>query len=228
MPMTKLFQSITGRSLLPSAGEAQETKRQPFGFSPDKQAAPLQSGLRPHKRGAGVSRGVLTDARNRIPRLLAFAIVVSFLPSPILAQQTVPRSARAVALGKRVKCMCGGCNDAAGSCYHSGGTFSGPCDTALGMLKEVDRQVASGKSDDAILKSFVQEYGPTVLIEPPKSGFNLTAWIMPVAVPLLALGFLYGVLRRWQEPRQGLPATSPSVPPDVLARVQREAEKDDP
>ena len=162
-----------------------------------------------------------------IPGLLAFAILLALLPASIFAQQTGARSPRAAALGKRVKCMCGGCNDAAGSCYHSGGTFSGPCDTALGMLKKIDERVARGESDDAILKSFVQEYGPTVLIEPPKSGFNLTAWIMPVAVPLLALGFLYGILRRWQQPRPGLPATAPSVPPEVLAQVQRETEKDD-
>ena len=166
-------------------------------------------------------------SHNRIFGFLAFATAVSFLPAPIFAQQTAPRSPRAVALGKRVKCMCGGCNDAAGSCYHSGGTFSGPCNTALGMLKEIDERVGRKESDDTILKSFVQEYGPLVLIEPPKSGFNLTAWIMPVAMPLLALGLLYGILRRWQQPRPGMPVTAPSVPPETLARVQREAERDD-
>jgi cytochrome c-type biogenesis protein CcmH/NrfF len=154
-------------------------------------------------------------------------IAILFLSAPIFAQQTAVRSPRATALGKRVKCMCGGCNDAAGLCYHSGGTFSGPCDTALGMLKEIDEHVARGESDGAILKAFVQEYGPTVLIEPPKSGFNLTAWIMPVAVPLFALGALYGILRRWHEPRAGTPAARTGVPPDILARVQREAEKDE-
>lgn len=160
--------------------------------------------------------------------LLALLIVMLLLPAPISAQPTAARNPGVTALGKRVKCMCGGCNDAAGSCYHSGGTFSGPCDTALGMLKEIDEHVARGESDGAILKSFVQQYGPTVLIEPPKSGFNLTAWIMPIAVPFLALGALYGILRRWQQPRGATPATATRVPPELLARVQREAGRDDP
>jgi len=95
------------------------------------------------------------------------------------------------------------------------------------MLKQIDERVARNESDDAVLKTFVQEYGPLVLVEPPKRGFNWMAWIMPVALPLLALGLLYGILRRWQQQRPSLPATSPSVPPDILARVQREAEKDD-
>lgn len=165
-------------------------------------------------------------------RVLALGIAAPlvFLMVPVASSafaQQVAHNPRAAALGKRVKCMCGGCNDAAGSCYHSGGSFSGPCDTALGMLKQIDERVARNESDDAVLKTFVQEYGPLVLVEPPKRGFNWMAWIMPVALPLLALGLLYGILRRWQQQRPSLPATSPSVPPDILARVQREAEKDD-
>ena len=33
--------------------------------------------------------------------------------------------------------------------------------------------VARNDSDDLILQAFVQEYGPTVLAEPPTKGFNL-------------------------------------------------------
>jgi cytochrome c-type biogenesis protein CcmH/NrfF len=162
-----------------------------------------------------------------IPGFLALWLALLLLPPSTLAQQTVARGSRAIALRERVKCMCGGCNDAVGSCYHSGGTFSGPCDTALGMLKEVDAHLARGESDPAILKSFVQVYGPTVLIEPPKSGFNLTAWIMPIVVPLFGLSALYGVLRRWKRQPRGTPAIPIRVPPDMLARVQREAGRDD-
>ena len=138
------------------------------------------------------------------------------------AQQT----ARAKALGLRVKCMCGGCNDAAGACYHSGGEFSGPCEAALGMLKEIDQRVARNESDDEILKAFVKEYGPTVLMEPPKSGFDLTAWIMPVAVPLIAFIAVWEVVRRWRR-RAALLPPAPDVPADLLARVHHEAGRDE-
>jgi cytochrome c-type biogenesis protein CcmH/NrfF len=157
----------------------------------------------------------------------AAGAVADEAPGPTL---NAVQAARAKELGKRVKCMCGGCNDAAGLCYHSGGTFSGPCPMALAMLKKIDTQVANGESDDAILKSFVQEYGPTVLIEPPKSGFNLTAWIMPIAVPLVAFFAVWEVVRRWRH-RAALTPTAgpgaPAVPHDLLDRVRADADKDD-
>ena len=57
-----------------------------------------------------------------------------------------------------------------------GGAFSGPCDTALGMLKKIDERIAQGNSDDLIVQSFVQEYGQAVLTEPPHSG-SWDAWL---------------------------------------------------
>jgi cytochrome c-type biogenesis protein CcmH/NrfF len=163
----------------------------------------------------------------------ALAVAATIAAVPVRAQEpaslTAAQSARAKDLGKRVKCMCGGCNDAAGSCYHSGGAFSGPCPMALDMLKKVDAHVANGESDDAILKSFVQEYGPTVLIEPPKSGFNLTAWIMPIVVPLIALIGVWEAVRRWRHRAVVAPAAGAGAPPvarDLLERVQRETGRD--
>jgi len=144
----------------------------------------------------------------------------------LLAQETAS-SPRAKALSLRVKCMCGGCNDPAGACYHSGGTFSGPCEAALAMIKEINQRIARGESDDAILKDFVGEYGPTVLVEPPKSGFDLTAWVMPVLVPLVAFFVVWEVLRQWRRRAGRNPAPAPTVSPDMLARVRHESEKDE-
>ena len=172
----------------------------------------------------------LSVAHNR-KRAAASASVVSFVlaltlmifgVSPALAQQT----ARAKALGMRVKCMCGGCNDPAGACFHSGGEFSGPCATAKGMLKEIDEHVARGESDDEILKDFVREYGPTVLVDPPAAGFDWTAWIVPIVVPLVALFGGWVMIRKWrQSASEESPRKEASVAPDILARVQHDVEK---
>jgi len=153
------------------------------------------------------------------------ALFVCF-PSAVLAQQTA-QTARAKALSMKLKCMCGGCNDAVGGCYHSGGTFSGPCDTALGMLKEINQRIARNETDDQILKGFVQEYGPTVLIDPPAKGFNLTAWVMPVVVPIIAFVAVWEVVRRWRHHARLEPAAPADVPSDLLARVQRDVEGSD-
>lgn len=143
---------------------------------------------------------------------------------PVQAQTQQPTHAKV--LGQRLKCMCGGCGDTASSCNHTGGAFSGPCDTAKGMLKEASDRIASGSSDDLVLQSFVQEYGPTVLIEPPKAGFNLLAWIMPIVLPILALIAVWAVVRRWRHRAILVPAGGPGISPDLLARAQREAERD--
>jgi Cytochrome C biogenesis protein len=146
--------------------------------------------------------------------------------SQLAVQLTPEQAARSKSLGKRVKCMCGGCDDAAGMCTHSGGAFAGPCDTAKGELKEIDARVARGDSDDLILQSFVQEYGPTVLIEPPKSGFNWLAWIMPVAFPIVALFLVWQVVRRWHRRAALAPASGPALSADLLDRARREADKE--
>jgi cytochrome c-type biogenesis protein CcmH/NrfF len=141
-------------------------------------------------------------------------------PAPALSpQQTV----RAQTIGKRMKCMCGGCDDAAGMCTHSGGSFAGPCDTAKAELKEVSVRVARGESDDLISQDFVQEYGPTVLVEPPKHGFSWFAWIMPVAFPIVAVLLVWGVVQRWRERAALTPAGGPPIDPGLLARAHRES-----
>jgi cytochrome c-type biogenesis protein CcmH/NrfF len=139
--------------------------------------------------------------------------------SPTPAQETP----RAKALSKRVLCMCGGCEDSAGMCNHPGGTFSGPCETARGMQKDLDAHVSRGESDDQILQAMVEQYGPTVLVEPPKKGFDLLAWIMPIAVPLIALVLVWEVVRRWRHKATLAPAGGPQVSAEFLARAQREA-----
>ena len=149
---------------------------------------------------------------------LATIITVS-AATPARAQETP----RGKALGKRVLCMCGGCEDSAGLCNHPGGTFSGPCETARGMQKDLDAHVTRGESDDQILQAMVEQYGPTVLVEPPEKGFDLLAWIMPIAVPLIALVLVWEVVRRWRHKATLAPAGGPLVSPELLARARQEA-----
>lgn len=129
---------------------------------------------------------------------------------------------RAKSLSKKVMCMCGGCNDTAGTCNHTGGAFSGPCDTAKAMQKEVADRVNRGDSDDLVLQSFVQEYGPTVLPDPPKKGFTWLVWIAPIALPLFALFLIWEVVGRWRRKQELAPAGVPPVSADLLDRARRE------
>jgi hypothetical protein len=134
-------------------------------------------------------------------------------------------------LGMKVKCMCGGCNDSAGGCYHVGGAFSGPCDTALGMLKKIDERVAQGNSDDLIVQSFVQEYGQAVLTEPPHSGFGRVAWWIPALALIGGFALVLAVISRWRKRLTPEPALAgggnvSAISSEMLERARLQAARD--
>jgi cytochrome c-type biogenesis protein CcmH len=91
------------------------------------------------------------------------------------------------------------------------------------MQKDLDLRVARSESDDAILTAYVQQYGPTVLVEPPNKGFDLLAWVMPILVPLIALVLVWQAVRGWRHKAVLAPAGGPPIDPRLLARVEREA-----
>jgi cytochrome c-type biogenesis protein CcmH/NrfF len=159
----------------------------------------------------------------RIQRILAAALFLFVCTSPFWIIPVAAQSDRAKQVGMKLKCLCKGCDMAAGICSHPGGAFSGPCETAKGILKEVDGQLAQGKSEAQIIQYFVKEYGSIVYIEPPKSGFGLVAWVTPFAFLLLGAGLIVLVLRKWLA--RGLtqsPATvsAPDVTNESLQRAR--------
>ena len=133
-------------------------------------------------------------------------------------------------LGTKVRCMCGGCNDSAGTCYHVGGAFSGPCETAQAMLRTIDQRLAKGESDDLIVQSFVQEFGQAVLVEPPHSGFGGLAWWIPVLAFIAGLGLVLAVISRWRKRIAPEPvlagASGHAVSAESLERARVQAARD--
>jgi cytochrome c-type biogenesis protein CcmH len=177
-----------------------------------------------------VTRGKNLRSRNFLKSRITLAVFagvlllgsVSAMPTA-LAQQ----NPHAKKLANGMKCMCGGCEDSAGQCSHPGGSFSGPCETARGMQKDLDDRVAKNQSDDDIMAAYVTQYGPTVLVEPPKKGFDLLAWVMPVLLPILALIAVWFVVRNWRKKAQLAPAGGLSVDAEFLARARNEAGRGD-
>jgi cytochrome c-type biogenesis protein CcmH/NrfF len=148
-------------------------------------------------------------------RTIALTFVLLLVAPYSFAQET----ARARALGQKLMCVCG-CNQVLISCNHVG------CSYSHDMIKQLDERVARNEPDDLTVQAFVQEYGPTVLSAPPAKGFNRVAWVMPVVVPLVALGIFWEVIRRWRQRSALVAASGPKISPDLLARAQREAHKD--
>lgn len=154
---------------------------------------------------------------------LLMLIVLAFGP---LVTAQIGYSQRAKEIGTHVKCLCRGCDMSAGLCAHPGGAFSGPCDTAKGELKEIDELLAQGKTEQEIIDAFVAKYGTGVYMEPPKKGFGLVAWLMPVVYSIVGLGIVVLVVRKWAiRPATATPS-GPTVPNEALDRARTQADRE--
>ena len=71
------------------------------------------------------------------------------------------------------------------------------------MRQRVRDLLAEGASREEVLEYFADRYGQNVLASPPKSGYNLLAWILPIAGLVAALGAALLVLRAMQGRNSG-------------------------
>ena len=66
---------------------------------------------------------------------------------------------------------------------------------AKAMRGVVDEKLAEGSTNDEIRQFFVERYGPSVLLEPPREGLNWLVWVVPPLGVLAAGLVLLFVLR---------------------------------
>lgn len=99
------------------------------------------------------------------------------------------------------------------------------------MREMIDLSLAAGKTPEQIKADFIDLYGPEVLGEPPREGFNLVAWIMPVVLLVAGIGIVAYLTLRWtRRPATAaiasgpaaLPEAEPAPPDPYLARVERD------
>lgn len=70
------------------------------------------------------------------------------------------------------------------------------------MRVMVREKLAQGESRNEILQFFVDRYGPGILAEPPRSGFNLLVWVLPPIALLLGSGILAMTVRAMRRGHQ--------------------------
>ncbi len=81
------------------------------------------------------------------------------------------------------------------------------------MKDEIAIMLESGEDTATIKNYFVNQYGPQVLGEPPREGFNLMAWVLPFAVLLGGGVFLLTRGRKlFQSAQAETPPAVPSAP----------------
>jgi len=79
------------------------------------------------------------------------------------------------------------------------------CETAEKLALEAQQLADRGWEHKAVLSAFVDKYGERILAAPTKTGFNLTAWLLPFAVIFLSGFGIVVALRRWVGRQQSVP-----------------------
>ena len=78
------------------------------------------------------------------------------------------------------------------------------------MRQVISDKLAGGVPKEQIKQEFVAEYGPKVLGEPPRSGLDLLAWIIPIAAIVAGAAWLLYTARRWTRQPEAAPASIPA------------------
>jgi cytochrome c-type biogenesis protein CcmH/NrfF len=128
------------------------------------------------------------------------------------------------AIEKQLRCTCG-CQLDVYTCR----TTDFTCTTSPAMHQQVLALETAGKSGQEIVDAFVAENGVSILMAPPRHGFNLAGYFLPGALILAAAVVLVLVLRRWTRSAMPVPSTAAnSVPasPQELEQLSRALHED--
>lgn len=93
------------------------------------------------------------------------------------------------------------------------------------MREFIRARIAAGDSENEIETALVAQFGEAVLASPPKEGFNLLAWVLPLAAGAIAVAAVAVALRRWSRVRpEPVPAENreANLDPELERRVDEE------
>jgi cytochrome c-type biogenesis protein CcmH len=79
------------------------------------------------------------------------------------------------------------------------------CSVKKLYYEEIADMMQKGMSKDEVIDYYVENLGEQALQAPPQKGFNLTLWLTPFIILLLAAIFIFIVLKKWRQRSQ--PAT---------------------
>src|SRR4029453_10388912 len=92
------------------------------------------------------------------------------------------------------------------------------------MRAIIRERLAAGESPDEVQRYFVQRYGEWILLSPPRRGFNLPVWLLPLVFVIAGFAVVAILVRQW--PRRPRGAAEPvAVDPAMSERIRREVER---
>ena len=96
------------------------------------------------------------------------------------------------------------------------------------MKARIRERIAAGDTKSEIKEHFVEQFGTAVLAVPPRKGFDLVAWLLPLAGLGLGIVAVGALAWRWSRVR-GEPAPAGGAPldPGLERRLDDELERFD-
>jgi cytochrome c-type biogenesis protein CcmH len=94
------------------------------------------------------------------------------------------------------------------------------------MKARIRERIAAGDTKSEIKEHFVEQFGTAVLAVPPRKGFDLVAWLLPLAGLGLGIVAVGALAWRWNRVR-GEPAPAGGAPldPGLERRLDAELER---
>jgi cytochrome c-type biogenesis protein CcmH len=100
------------------------------------------------------------------------------------------KSAEFKAVASQFACTCG-CGQDHYECDPN------TCNLTKNFKKDLVKMMNKGWDKDKIRQYYVNIYGESILTAPEKSGFSLTAWVLPFAALAAAAAIIFFVIRKW-------------------------------
>jgi cytochrome c-type biogenesis protein CcmH len=144
-------------------------------------------------------------------RLLAAALLALALAAPALASEAHPTLNE-----MEGEVMCPICHT----------TLDESNSAAAQRIKAfIVRRIRAGDTKGEIKRKLVADFGPAILAEPPKRGFDLLAWLLPLAGLVggaLVVGFVAWRWTRGREHEPALAAAGAPLDPELERRLDEE------
>ncbi|HXA32435.1 MAG TPA: cytochrome c-type biogenesis protein [Acidimicrobiales bacterium] len=150
--------------------------------------------------------------RSLIWVVLGVVLVVALLiGSGVFSSQPLTRAQRVQAIASGIKCP--SCEDLS--------VADSNAQTAVTVRAAIVAQVAAGRTDQQIDDYLVARYGSSIVLTPPKSGWSLLVWVLPLVAGVVALGgltlFMVRRRRRGFAPDDQAAVADEEMNADVLA-----------
>jgi len=146
-------------------------------------------------------------------RLLTSLFFLGAAMSPVTAQPAAPASEETVhEVAAQLRCVV--CQNLS--------VADSPSEMASQMRAIIRDRLAAGERPAEVRQYFVDRYGEWILLSPPRRGFNLLVWLVPLAAVGVGLVTVAVLVRRWTRHRRDHRPTRVDMDPAMSERIRRE------